>query len=138
MDKFLKTTTAHGLSHLNDHKGWQNVFWYCICLGVYLFLIVALMLLGIAFMDPTNLKSGITVEMVTQTEAADGQRIFPSVYPRFVLCAHNSNVNLTKYEEIKIHYVQQQNLVQTGHLPPMRLTMLHSVRRNWIFMGYGM
>merc|ERR1712105_501262 len=66
-------------------------------------------------MDPNNLKSGISVEMSTQSVTTDGRRVFSSVYPRFILCAQNPNTNLTKYEEIKIHYIQPNDLVDIGY-----------------------
>ena len=37
-----------------------------------------------------------------------------------------------------IHYIQRNDLVDIGYLTPMQPTILHTIKSNWAFKGYGM
>ena len=82
IDSFLKSTTAHGASQLVGRMGPRKVTWCIICLTAYTCTISGIAILCKKYMDPTNVKTTVSMNMLTRN--SDLQTSFVS--PKFVLC----------------------------------------------------
>ena len=139
---------AHGLTHLSERRGLQRLFWFGVCLGTYVCTLCLIATMGRNFVDPSNLKTQIAVQMVSRIAMDGGNYYLPATFPRYVLCAGNLSMDLKDYENITIEYRvaatsgrQKNGVTITQKLPPLRPTVL-SLRSNIFysspFQHYGM
>ena len=119
MESFLQSTSAHGLPHLVTDSRHRKAFWILVCLGSYIAMICATVMLYQKFHDPKNLMQRILAEEV-YPKMKDGKMEFPEVYPRYVLCAQDPWSNLSRYEDINIMYIVKEggSEQESGPEPP--------------------
>ena len=126
MNTFLHSTSAHGLSRLTDPIGHRKIFWGGICLGAYLSMIWACIVIFQKYVDPNNIITTVRTESLKSDMFLESNSSRTPYYPRIVLCAEDPFLNfvqLAEYEKIVLSYGMNKKMV-TGNLPPLHPKIL--------------
>ena len=73
MESFLQSTSAHGVAHLRGGSTASRVFWGLVCCGAYLTTFYAIGITVQNYLDPTNLKTDVTLIQEKVVTGADGK-----------------------------------------------------------------
>ena len=142
MDLFLTSTSAHGLARLDQQQtGFRRCFWLIICLLAYSTTIWLLLSALHLYKDPHNLKTMTMVDTETPLINSTNDWVFPRIYPRYMLCAPDPNVNLAEYKQIHICYHLRTNVTVVENLPEFVPTVVEPLTfgLSWVpFNGMAM